>query len=416
MTAYPNLFAPGEIGGLAIRNRIVQPPMGTGLVEGGRVTERDVAFQEERARAGVGLIVTGAAVVHPTSVFPVRIIAEAWDEEGIDALRARVDAVQRHGARIFGQLVHLGRESPGGMTDTVPLAPSAVASPRDPNPPHEMSVVEIRMIVDAFATSAVNFQAAGYDGVEISAGHGYLVAQFLSRASNLRSDAYRGDTLEGRTRLLREIAEEIRSRCGDAYPLGVRFSAVEETPDGLTIDDTREIVQAIQESAPFDYVSLTAGMRGAYVKDTTHAEGFTLEMAASVKLEVDVPVMAAGRIRFPELAEQAVASGQVDFVAIGRGVIADPEWVTKAREGRAAEIRPCIGIVQDCRAAHGQLGCAVNARAGRESRWPPLRRRRRRSVWSSPAPGRAGSRLRVWRRSPVTRSSSTSAPTSPAGS
>ena len=87
------------------------------------------------------------------------------------------------------------------MTDTAPLAPSAVASPRDPNPPHEMSVAEIRMIVDAFATSAVNFQAAGYDGVEISAGHGYLVAQFLSRASNLRSDAYRGDTLEGRTRL-----------------------------------------------------------------------------------------------------------------------------------------------------------------------------------------------------------------------
>ena len=158
------------------------------------------------------------------------------------------------------------------------------------------------------------------------------------------------------------------------YPLGVRFSAVEETPDGLTIDDTREIVQAIQESAPFDYVSLTAGMRGAYVKDTTYAEGFTLDMAASVKREVDVPVMAAGRIRFPDLAERALASGQVDFVAIGRGVIADPEWVSKAREGRAAEIRPCIGIVQDCRAAHGQLGCAVNARAGRESRWPPPRR------------------------------------------
>ena len=105
-----------------------------------------------------------------------------------------------------------------------------------------MSVAEMRMIVDAFAISAVNFQAAGYDGVEISAGHGYLVAQFLSPASNRRSDAYRGDTLEGRTRLLREIVEEIRSRCGAGYPLGIRFSAVEETPDGLTIDDTREIV------------------------------------------------------------------------------------------------------------------------------------------------------------------------------
>jgi 2,4-dienoyl-CoA reductase (NADPH2) len=234
-----------------------------------------------------------------------------------------------------------------------------------------MSVAEVRMIVDAFAASAANFRAAGYDGVEISAGHGYLVAQFLSRASNRRSDAYRGDTLEGRIRLLREIVEEMRSRCGDGYPIGVRLSAVEETPDGLTMDDTREIVQAIQEAAPVDYVSLTAGMRGAYVKDTTYAEGFTLGMAAAVKREVDVPVMAAGRIRFPDLAERALAEGSVDFVAIGRGVIADPEWVTKAREGRAAAIRPCIGIVQDCRAAHGQLACAVNARAGRESVWPP---------------------------------------------
>ena len=374
MTGYPYLFEPGAIGELTIRNRIVQPPMGTGLVENGHLSPRDVAFQEERARAGVGLIITGAAVVHPTSLFPVRIIVEAWDEDGIDALRARCEAVQRHGARIFGQLVHLGRESPGGLTNSVPMGPSPVASPRDPSPPHEMSVAEVRMIVEAFARSAANFQAAGYDGVEISAGHGYLLAQFLSPASNRREDAYRGDTLEGRTRLLREIVEAMRNRCGDRYPLGIRLSAEEETPDGLTLDDTREIVYAIQDAAPVDYISLTAGMRGSYVKDATYPEGFTLDWAATVKQDVDVPVMAAGRIRFPDLAERAVASGQVDFVAIGRGVIADPEWVSKAREGRAAEIRPCIGIVQDCRAAHGQLGCAVNARAGRELEWEPVRR------------------------------------------
>jgi 2,4-dienoyl-CoA reductase (NADPH2) len=374
LSHYPHLFAPGEIGGLALRNRIVQPPMGTGLVENGRVSDRDVSFQEERARAGVGLIVTGAAVVHPTSRFPVRIIVEAWDEDGIEALRARVEAVQRHGARIFGQLVHLGRESPGGMTDTVPMAPSAVASPRDPNPPHAMSVAEIRLMVEAFGRSAANFQAAGYDGIEISAGHGYLIAQFLSPASNRRTDGYRGDTLEGRTRLLREIVEDIRTRCGAGYPVGIRLSADEETPDGLAIDDTREIVSELQASAPVDYVSLTAGMRGAYVKDAAYVEGFTLGMAALVKQDVDVPVMAAGRIRFPELAERALAVGQVDFVAVGRAVIADGEWVAKAREGRAAEIRPCVAIVQDCRAAHGQLGCAVNARAGREAEWGEQRR------------------------------------------
>jgi 2,4-dienoyl-CoA reductase-like NADH-dependent reductase (Old Yellow Enzyme family) len=369
VNGYPHLFAPGTIAGLEIRNRIVQPPMGTGLIEGGRVTSREVAFQEERARAGVGLLITGAAVVHPTSRFPVRIIVEAWDEDGIDALRARVEAVQRHGARIFGQIAHLGRESPGGQTDSVPMAPSPVPTPRDPSPPHEMSAAEIRSIVDAFGISAANYRAAGYDGVEIHAGHGYLVAQFLSPASNHRGDAYRGDTLEGRTRLLREIVEEIRDRCGADYPLGMRLSADEEVPGGLTPDDTREIVVEIQDTAPVDYVSLTAGMRGAYVKDSTFAEGFTLGMAAAVKGDVDVPVIAAGRIRLPDLAERALAAGQVDFVAVGRGVIADSEWVTKAREGRVAEIRPCVGIVQDCRAAHGLVGCALNARAGREEEW-----------------------------------------------
>jgi 2,4-dienoyl-CoA reductase-like NADH-dependent reductase (Old Yellow Enzyme family) len=374
LTKYPHLFTPGSIGGLSIKNRIVQPPMGTGLMLNGKVTEREVAFQEERARGGAGLIITGAAFVHPTTSFPVRIIVEAYDEEGIEMLRRRVDAVQRHGTRIFGQIAHLGREQPGGLTEAIPLAPSPIPSPRDPGVPHEMSVADIRMIVDGFGKSAENFKVAGYDGIEIHGGHGYLVAQFLSPASNLRADGYRGDTIEGRIRFLREVVEEIRARCGADYPLGVRFSGDEETPDGMTIDDTRELVTALQDIAAVDYLSITAGMRGAYVKDSSFAEGYAVPLAAAVKQDVDVPVLAANRIRFPELAEQVLASAQADFVAIGRGAIADPEWVTKAKEGRGDEIRPCIGIVQDCRYAHGILSCAVNARAGREEEWGEPRR------------------------------------------
>jgi 2,4-dienoyl-CoA reductase-like NADH-dependent reductase (Old Yellow Enzyme family) len=374
VTEFPHLFAPGEIGGLAIKNRIVQPPMGTGMIEGGRVTDREVAFLEERARGGAGLVITGAAAVHPTTLFPVRIMVEAYDDDAVESIRGRVEAVQRHGARIFGQIAHLGRESPGGITEAVPLAPSPVPSPRDPGVPHEMTVADIRMIVDAFGKSAENFRAAGYDGVEIHAAHGYLVAQFLSQASNLRTDAYRGDTLDGRVRLLIEIVAEIRARCGETYPLGARFSADEETPDGLTPEETRRIVEALQSAAPVDYLSITAGMRGAYVKDTSYEEGFALGFAGAVKQDVDVPVIGVGRVRFPALAERALADGLVDFVAVGRGVIADPEWVTKAGEGRVGEIRPCVGIVQDCRAAHGIVACAVNARAGRESAWGPSRR------------------------------------------
>lgn len=367
-TPYPHLFSPGTIAGLELKNRIVQTPMGTGLVDLGRVTEREVAFQEERARAGVGLLITGGAAVHPTSRFPARIIVELWDEEGIEALSRRCEAVHRHGARIFGQLIHLGRESPGGQTDYVPMGPSPIPHQRDPGVPHEMTTSEIRMLVDAFGRSAVNSKAGGYDGVEIHGAHGYLVSQFLSPESNRRTDAY-GGTLEGRTRLLIEIVEEIRGRCGVDYPVGVRLSAEDYVAGGLTLDDTREIALTLQDTAPVDYISITTGMRGNYVKDSTYDEGFALDYAQVVKGDIDVPIIVAGRIRHPDLAERALAEGKTDFVGIGRAQLADPDWVEKAREGRADQIRLCVGIVQDCRRPEGIVACTINSRTGREAEW-----------------------------------------------
>jgi 2,4-dienoyl-CoA reductase (NADPH2) len=346
--------------------------MGTAFAELGRVTEREVAFQEERARNGVGLIITGAAMVHPTSRFPARILVEAYDDEGVEALRRRCDAVQRHGARIFGQLAHLGRESPGGQTDYAPMGPSPIPHDRDPGVPHEMTTADIRMIVDGFGHSAANFRAGGFDGVEIHAAHGYLVSQFLSPDSNRRTDAYGGD-LAGRTQLLVEIVEEIRTRCGDAYPLGVRVTGDDYVDGGLTIDDTRAIVERLQETAPVDYVSLTTGMRSYYVKDTTFAEGFAVELGAALKSDLDVPMIVAGRIRRPETAERALAEGKTDFVGIGRAQLADPEWVAKARDGRVDEIRLCVGIVQDCRRNDG-IACTIHARTGREQEWAPSAR------------------------------------------
>ena len=388
MSAYPSLFAPGAIAGVELKNRIVQTPMGTGLIDMGQVTTREVAFQEERARGGVGLIITGAAVVHPTSRFPARIITEAWDPDGIPALRLRTNAVHRHGARIFGQLIHLGRESPGGQTDFVPMGPSPIPHERDPGVPHEMSLADIRMIVDGFGTSAANFKSGGYDGVEIHGAHGYLVSQFLSQESNRRTDAY-GGSLERRLQILVEIVEEIRARCGDHYPLGVRLSGEDYLPGGLTIDDTRALAGALQQAAPVDYVSLTTGLRSYYVKDTTFSEGFALEMGALLKSDLGVPLIVAGRIRHPDVAERALAAGQADFVGIGRAQLADPEWVTKAQEGRTEQIRPCIGIVQDCRRAEGIIGCTIHARAGREEEWGPVRRAstKRRVVVAGGGPG-----------------------------
>jgi 2,4-dienoyl-CoA reductase (NADPH2) len=346
--------------------------MGTALMELGRVGEREIAFQEERARNGVGLIVTGAAMVHPTSRFPARILVEAYDDGGVEALRSRCEAVQRHGTRIFGQLAHLGRESPGGQTDYVPMGPSPIPHDRDPGVPHEMTDADIRMIVDAFGRSAANFQAAGFDGLEIHGAHGYLIAQFLSPLSNRRGDGY-GGPLERRARLLVEIIEEIRSRCGAGYPLGVRLTGDDYTPGGLTLDDTRATADLLQRVAPVDYISLTTGLRSYYVKDTTFAEGFALELGRVLKGDVDVPVIVAGRIRHPATAERALAEGATDFVGIARAQLADPEWVAKARDGHADRIRPCIGIVQDCRRVDG-IACTIHARTGREAEWGPPHR------------------------------------------
>jgi len=386
---YPHLFAPGRIGSLTIRNRVVQLPMGSGLLVLGRMTADDIAFMEERARGGVGLIITGAGAIHETALWPVRIKVEAWDKSSVEGLRERVETVQRHGTKIFGQLLHLGRETPGGMTDFAPMGPSATTSPRSVDSPHAMNAAEIRMLVDAFGRSAENYQAAGYDGIEIGAGHGYLIAQFLSMASNQRTDAFRGDTLEGRLRLLVEVIEDIRTRCGVDLPLGVRLSADEQTPGGLTLDDTLEIVQELQSVAPVDYLSITVGMRGGYVKDSSWNEGFALDLAEAVKTVVDVPVIAAGRIRHPDLAERALLNGQADFIGVGRALVADPEWTNKARTGRADQIRPCLGIVQDCRRAEGIISCAVNARTGREASWGPRRDARapRRVVIAGAGPG-----------------------------
>jgi 2,4-dienoyl-CoA reductase-like NADH-dependent reductase (Old Yellow Enzyme family) len=376
---YPCLMSAASVGGVEIRNRVAQMPMGTGMMRDGRVTDGDVAFMEERARGGVGLIITGAGPVHETSIVAGRILTEAWDEAGLEGLRRRVEAVHAHGTKIFGQILHLGRESSGdtmagGATEYVPLAPSAIASPRDPSPPHEMTGAEVRWMVSAYGRAAANFRQAGYDGIEIQACHGYLAAQFLTRSSNRRTDAYRGDTLEGRVRFLVEVIEEVRSRCGAGFPVGVRVSGEDLAPGGLAIDDTLEIVDALQDAAPVDYISVTTGVRGAYVKDTTFAEGFARGFAAAIKDRVDVPVIVAGRVRTPAVAEAVLASGEADLIGLGRALLADPEWALKVREGRDAEIRPCIGCVQDCRRAIGLIGCTIHARTGREHEWGPERR------------------------------------------
>lgn len=383
--ASSHLFSPVEIGRVTVRNRIAMLPMGARLSPDGTVSAAEAAWSAERARGGIGVMISGGALVHPTSNArgnPSGLI-EGWRDEGLEAQRRRVDAVHRHGAKIFGQFLHLGRDvnhgGIGGLLEEPVLAPSARRSGVSELVPHGMDDDDIRMIVEAFGHTAELFQQAGMDGLEIHGAHNYLVGQFLSRSSNHRQDSYGTATIASRMRFLDAIIAEIRHRCGDEITLGVRLSAVENVPDGITIDETKQFAERLESGGAVDYLSLTVGVRGAYVKDNSHGFGVSRSYAAEVRKATGLKLLVGGRITTPELAEEMIAEGTADLVGLGRALIADPEWAAKAERGEGHRIRPCVGFVQDCRLSQGGVTCAVNAGAGRELAW---------SVFAPPSAGR----------------------------
>ena len=363
---HPRLFEPLTVGKLRLANRLVMLPHGTSMVHDGGLTDEDIAYYEARARSGPAMLITGAAVVHRTSAIRSRKLVEPYNDAVLDGLRKRADAVHAHGVRIVGQIVHLGRELIGGEFDNAPLAPSPLRSPRDPFAPHELDTEQIAELVESFGASAANLKRTGHDGVEIHGAHGYLVGQFLSPATNRRSDAYGGDA-ERRLRFLREVNASIRRHCGDDFLLGLRLSADEEIADGMGVADTAKISRAIADDGMTDYLSITLGTRGLYVKDATAPEASAARYAGIVRDACGLPIVVGQRITTPQVAEQVLEAGQADLIGMARSFIADPDWVRKAAAGEAQRIRPCIGLNQDCRAFAPHLHCAVNPAAGRES-------------------------------------------------
>jgi 2,4-dienoyl-CoA reductase (NADPH2) len=365
--SYAPLFSEFVLGRLRLKNRIVSLAHGTALVERGVPTEDDLAYWEARAAGGAGLVIIGGTGVHPSGLLRDRRRTEAWNPAALEQMARRADAVHRLGAAIFCQLGHLGRESAGGASAHAPVGPSAIRSPRDFAAPHPLTVGEIDELVEAFVAAAENARQAGYDGVELHGGHGYLIAQFLSTAVNRREDAYGGD-LAGRMRLLDRILRGIRDRSGEDFTIGVRLSADEEIPDGMHLEDTLEIARRLGDLGDVDYLNVTLGQRGASVKDITYPEGVAVESAAAVKAATRLPVVVAGRIVRPESAQRILERGAADLVGMARALVVDPDWPKKAAAGAARSIRPCIGVNQECRTFPGGILCTASARTGRE-RW-----------------------------------------------
>lgn len=366
--AYERLFAPFQLGQVTLKNRIVVLPYGTSMVHDGALNNEDIAHFDAIAGSGVGLVITGATVVHPTSAMKVRKLVEIYDERVLDGLQKRSKVIHAHGAKLYGQILHLGREWIGLESDQAPMGVSVIRSPRDPFPPHEMDAAEIAVIVKAFGTSARNLQRAGYDGVEIHAAHGYLAAQFLSPSTNRRTDAY-GGTTERRMRFLLEVIDSIREHCGDSFGLGVRLSADEELVDGLELADTVAVATALARRGGVSVLNITMGTRGQYVKDMTAPDAMAANAASVIRRACGLPVIVGQRISRPDVAERVLADDCADLVGMARAFFADPEWVRKTASGLPQRIRPCLNLNQDCRAFSPHLHCAVNPATGREL-WP----------------------------------------------
>jgi 2,4-dienoyl-CoA reductase-like NADH-dependent reductase (Old Yellow Enzyme family)/thioredoxin reductase len=371
MSAFPLLFAPGRVGRLSPKNRLVMPPIVRNWANAdGTANDRYVAHVERVARGGVGMIITEAAYVSPEGKGFAQQLG-VHDDACIPGMRRMAEAAHRYGALIGPQLYHAGRQSSSRNTGQQLVAPSAIADPLMNELPRALTIGEVEALVQAFGAAARRAADAGCDFVEIHAAHGYLITQFLSPFTNKREDRYGGDA-DGRLRFLLEVLAAVRAAAPGLAVL-VRLSGDEMVPGGLTIADTQAIAQRL-EAAGADALHISACnyasyVRGMMIQPMSVPDGVLLPLAAAVREVVRIPVIAVGKIRTPALAESALAAGQADYIAIGRPLLADPDWPVKAAAGDADAIRPCIACNQGCIDRlfnQHDVGCTVNAACGHE--------------------------------------------------
>ncbi|MEI7744183.1 MAG: NADH:flavin oxidoreductase, partial [Chloroflexota bacterium] len=378
-SAFPHLFSPITVGGVTIKNRILSSGHDTVMAKGGLVTDQLVAYQEARARGGAGLIIIQVAGVHATARYTSTELAADTDD-CIPGYTELASVIHRHGAKVFGQLFHGGREIMDTEDGTlaVAYAPSAVPTERFHVMPRALPVPLIEEIVDGFGQAAARLERAGLDGCEILAGFGYLASQFLNPRVNLRDDEWGGDP-ERRLRFLRESLRSIRAAVRPGFVVGVRLSVGEVTPDGLTAAEALDALRTLDRDGLMDYVNVITGTSASLagsdhiVPPSPIAAGYTRPQAESVREIVSVPVFVAGRINQPQEAESIIASGAADMCVMTRALICDPEMPAKTAEGRLDDIRACIGCNQAC-IGHFHAGfpisCVQFPESGREREFP----------------------------------------------
>ncbi|MFT6163905.1 MAG: 2,4-dienoyl-CoA reductase (NADPH2) [Zhongshania aliphaticivorans] len=393
---HPELMSEAAIGRIQLRNRTVLAAMGTEFIlDDGSIGERAMAYYEARAAGGVGLIVLEtSSVAWPFGMSMPKMLGLSKDEflPGLSELAQRV---QQHDCRIAAQLNHSGKVSafdvaegreilvpsrpkpaPNDMGEGLTMAEMAnfvrSAGPDGKGPRYnEMDQQDIDWVVGCFASAARLVADAGFDGVEIHAGHGYLLSSYLSPYANRRDDNY-GGSLENRARLLLEVVAAIKVAVGDDFPIMVRIDAHEyRTEGGITLGDAVAVSKML-EVAGCHAINVSAYSNNSAIGFTegplVHEPGGYIGFAKAVKAAIGIPVIAVGRIE-PDVAERHIAAGDFDFLAMGRKLLADPELPNKLRDGRQSDVRPCIYcyICVSQIFINQPLRCAVNPAVGHEN-------------------------------------------------
>ncbi len=383
MTPFPALFSPYRIGNVALKNRIVMPPMATNFAgEDGSINDRHIAYYVKRIQGGVGYITfEHTGVLKQGRAFPNMALIDS--DRNIPSFGKLTEAVHREGGKVIIQINHAGRQTLSSITGSPIVAPSAIPCPVRKEMPKELSNEEIQEVIQAFGKAALRVKEAGADGMEIHMAHGYLINQFLSPFSNKREDAYGGDA-DRRMRMAVEVLRQVRNTVGPDFPVLCRLSADEYVEGGLKIEDTKAIAKALERNgADALHVSACVAASGYLNHPPYYAEeGVFVHLAQAIKSVVDIPVISVGRIRTPELANQILEEKKADLISMGRALIADPNLPKKALQERREEIIPCISCNRCVLSIRkGALQCAVNPETGREGIFKLKKTDRPKKIW-----------------------------------
>ena len=371
------LFETAEIGAMHIKNRIVMPPMGTNMADGGYVNRKILDHYETRARHGVGLIIVEVAGIESPAGKNTANMLMIDNDKYIPGLAELVKTIHKHGAKAVLQISHTGRGARQKITGVQPVAPSPIPMPFSSaigyggDMPRELTVAEIHVIERKYAYAAGRAKTAGFDGVMLHGTGYYLIAQFISSTANVRCDEYGGD-IEKRARFPLEVIEAVKENVGSDFPLLYKMSALEMGEGaGLTLDEGRQLAVMLQD-AGVDALELAGMIWGIDLNmepPPGEPKNMGLMLSPFIKSVVTIPVIAEGRID-PEQGNKAIAEGKADFIGFGRGLLADPRLPEKAFAGRFEEIRPCIGCGRctDNQLMKGKgVMCSVNSAVGNEA-------------------------------------------------